>query len=466
MTSFVNDWSENKYEEDEVENQASIVETIDIRPGVDQVEVYQDEDNFEVAWCVLVNGVHVAYVEKVTFYEEGHMYTLQEVIVTPSAIHVVRYPSAIISASALHDYATTGSSERRESFGSYLKPEMLKDTVDFYVECLHHHFDTPGLVHPLTYRERYDRFHAIQKELRPKLKETKNYVHYLLTETMLDVEHYVVSGGKAVFQVTQDHLNLFALLLHSPEPVSPVLYSLLEQYAEQVEDIDVHEVVKHARNNRLAEQGSSFHEYLERRLLGLYADYIGLESQEDYDAIDVFVERDSSEIEFVGLEVTLGSYREKICGKTDAIALCRSGEHCIIDWKRSNALREEIEKALQKRDAVLGDAHPESPFASSVRPGTVVRVVRITFSSLVFKYGFQLGTYRYLVATSNQVKHVTRFVYLCLFHPCLEQPYLWIEIDLATIVQKRGDAEASSIESRVQKAFRQREEELQRLIKL
>ncbi len=446
----------NPYVEDEVED---LVSRGDEYEGVNLC-VKLVEDSVEPQFALISeDNVSVAIIPKVCFHEEGHRYCLQEVVIDDSRTRavVLQYPKGIISVSSLLNY------NRGQGGGFALAGNTLTSTAKLFQRCLVHHFSSVEAV--LDYRERYERFDEIQLSVLG-CKQAKRMVHYVDHQVFRDVESMILTGIMKT-DVEHGHGKLCMFLrnmddgeLHPDlQELCPILHEFCVQCDALVTKGPTLEDMKHVMMKQLADEGTAFHSKLE----GLLVHGVTPDEPELVEFGEVCLPLlEEIGVHLVYFEASLGSFTHKVCGKTDCIAYSeRLEQYIIVDWKRSDVLRIELEGMLHKgtanfNDEVEGD--DSSPFEGFQLQ--FIKVKDMTLSSKCYEYAFQLGSYRLLCEMHGHP--MCPLVYLCLFHPMLLVPYVWVEIDLNIMMRGRGknDVGEATVNERICQTFDDREREL------
>ena len=218
------------------------------------------------------------------------------------------------------------------------------------------------------------------------------------------------------------------------------------------------EQINHCVMSRQAEEGTTFHEYLEDVITNGSSD-VHLAREDLYSAANVYVEKflpylSENGVDISGVEVALGSRLHGICGMVDCIFESSKGHGYIIaDYKVSETLRECMDTMLQGRTprATEDSLAEDGPF-HMIRG---IRVNAMLFSSKCFEYAVQLAIYRHLLKL-NVHDEVSPYVYLLLFHPILESEFRVIEIDVRIPVKNPKSGETESVEVFVERLFMHR----------
>jgi hypothetical protein len=360
------------------------------------------------------------YQAKVMFSEMSHIYLLAEgYMMVDHTFHVMGYRTGLTSMSK---FLETLYQQKRGGMTMTTKQRFFEDIQATLPKYLRSFRDRQILGTQWSYKTRNDLF---------KLFSTKNLLQYIPYRLLLDFEAYVTHGVHPerwtpehdffLYNFLQEMEECEALMIQHPLPATLPKTSFIWQLPSRV--------------------GTALHRHLYLQLnTHEMTERVQLATPEDEVVAERFLEqcvRHQTEIEYDGTEVSLGSYKHKLCGQADLIARIRAtGEACVLDYKRSGKLLTELfqysdpkSQANKRVRTRIYQAKFEGPMAVLGLPlHLTYRVTEMGQSTKVFEYSLQLGGYRKMLILNQHL--TTPFIYLILVHPLLEGDFKMIEIDL------------------------------------
>lgn len=331
--------------------------------------------------------------------------------------------SHIISASSLFNYFNI----RRKSKNSLIQDEekmshFFSKSMNSEWERILKHVLRWYLKSSIIPKDRFERNEMIQDFQISELKEQppKNISHFFTTSfyewidslKTLDVSQQLPQHDELMlffraldiqsYEKMEDltnHPNLTtALDSHYRNHLNEVIGGLSNEDGKFLMGLPIH-------------SGTQLHSYIESRLLQKSSELAKLEcpcrEDSDYEQVDDFVEL-NDELNFVGMEVRLGSLLHRICGCVDGVEQCADGSMKVWDWKRTGAFFEKKWWDPSK--------HHLKPFLISEPK-----------SSDLIKYAIQMAIYRKLIMMNSLGVVVQSVANLVIFHPLLTH---WVKVEL------------------------------------
>lgn len=400
--------------------------------------------NLEIMIRVLFEDGEELFIPKVELDEETHVYSFNDIVVTKTHVHWIRYNPDIVSISSLKDY--TEGKKKNWGTGACSK-EQLEVYSKIFKHCILRHLQTVEKER-YTYRERYERFAQYQRD-DLGIPEPKKILHYLTPMLFEDLEFRAFHDGEKredTFPLTDSLRNSRYLFEEVLRRFIPDLSEDKEGYNTKWSRMSDGELLGYLMYRKPAEDGTKIHLYLEYRMRGRDVSEIFLETQEEKEAADELVDviqphMKENGVEFGSHESVQGSYIHQIAGKSDSTIkfLDEEGEEClgITDYKRAHQVYQEIfyqDRKGNQRHPLGGEFKGPLSCLNELPPERRCVIDSALSSSDIWRYAYQLGAYKELFRLNGY--KVSPFIYIFLIDPLLEG-ILFIEIDLRIFHKRR-----------------------------
>ncbi len=342
---------------------------------------------------------------KLSFVELDHKYCLYD--------ENGGYPDDIVSASSLFQFITgSGGFFNHQPYKYHTTVPILSDVLNKYIN----HISSNPPSKPLSFNVRTALLDSLQVAI--KSKDKKNFSQYFPTNVFEMIENWVISGNKShnPFLLYENRVDIeeFIDYLSLNNIANQGLRNKLEEFIAVNNKKQIpkngHDIVK--KINIARDAGTLLHKYLEYRFNGLSSNdarkLVKCFEEIDYVQVDDFL----SKTNITDVEKRLASYRHKICGSIDGIAIDENNIYHVRDWKRTAVFNDEVWFKVG--------------FCR-------VNLSEVANSSMIVKYANQMAVYRKLLILNSY--EVSDIAYLDVFHPSL--PYACtIEIDLNIKLKK------------------------------